>query len=195
MTDAATRRGSPVAGCPGTWRGSLASLRPCCGHPATKRKGKTVDNYLLSYLPYSDRLPYTTRRSGSYEETFETRGMAEARLAHLIEEERIEKAELYERAKGYVLGRKLIDTWQHRYLAVRLDNRHIGAGPATVIAHPANVREYIALATDRDGARDPSLRLWRGDAEIGARVRWQIICGTGRGTITEVDPDRAEDDS
>ena len=72
-------------------------------------------NYLLMFLPYSDGKPYPTRRSsGCYEETFETRGDAQARLAHLIEEGRIEYARLYQHAQGYVLGRKLVDTWDDR---------------------------------------------------------------------------------
>ena len=68
-------------------------------------------------------------------------------------------------------------------LAIRLDNRHIGAGPATVVARPASVAEFLALATDRDGARDASLRLWEGDFPIGARVSVSLRCGTGQGIV------------
>lgn len=55
-------------------------------------------------------------------------------------------------------------------IVVRLDNPKYGAGPATVIARVADVADFILLATDRDGARDPALRLWRGVFVVGARV-------------------------
>ena len=55
-------------------------------------------------------------------------------------------------------------------IAVRLDDPHFGSGPGTVTAHPKSVDDYNKLITDRDGARDPRMRLWRGDAPIGARV-------------------------
>lgn len=66
-------------------------------------------------------------------------------------------------------------------LVVRLDHAFIGAGPATVVAHVSTVREYLTIATDRDGARDPKLRLWDGDQAIGTRVVSRLICGTGKG--------------
>ena len=69
-------------------------------------------------------------------------------------------------------------------IVVKLDNQHIGAGPATVVAVVATVAEYLSLATDRDGARDRSLRLWDGSFPVGARVHSRLICGTGKG-ITE----------
>lgn len=70
---------------------------------------------------------------------------------------------------------------------VRLDNHHIGAGPATVIARVSSVKEYHSLSTDRDGARDPSLRLWDGDFPVGSRVVMkQLVCGTGRGIFERV---------
>jgi hypothetical protein len=46
-----------------------------------------------------------------------------------------------------------------------------GAGPGTVVAHVASVAEYLALACDRDGCRDPALRLWTGTSPVGERVR------------------------
>jgi hypothetical protein len=55
-------------------------------------------------------------------------------------------------------------------MAVRLDDPRFGAGPGVVVAHPADAVEFEALRTCRDGAFDPSLRLWRGDSPIGARV-------------------------
>lgn len=71
-------------------------------------------------------------------------------------------------------------------LIVKLDNAHIGAGPGTVVAHVDSVREYLALTTDRDGARDQRLRLWTGDQPIGARVVSALICGTGKGITSTV---------
>lgn len=55
-------------------------------------------------------------------------------------------------------------------LAVRLDDSRFGAGPGVVVARPADVVEFEALRARRDGAHDPSLRLWRGDSPVGARV-------------------------
>lgn len=66
-------------------------------------------------------------------------------------------------------------------LIVKLDHHWIGAGPGTVIAHVNSVSEYLQIATDRDGARDPKLRLWAGDVPIGSRVVSDLICGTGEG--------------
>lgn len=66
-------------------------------------------------------------------------------------------------------------------LAVRLDCRHIGAGPGTVVAHPKTVGDYYALIRDRDGALDPKMRLWEGDFPVGARVQASLRCGTGQG--------------
>lgn len=57
-----------------------------------------------------------------------------------------------------------------KLIAVRLDDPKIGAGPATVIACVGGAEEFFKLATDRDGAMDPALRMWRGDYPIGARV-------------------------
>ena len=56
-------------------------------------------------------------------------------------------------------------------IVVRLDDPKYGAGPGTVIAHVTSVEEFLALACNRDGARDPSLRLWTGASPIGERVR------------------------
>ena len=55
-------------------------------------------------------------------------------------------------------------------LAVRLDDPNYGAGPGTVIAIPRTIAEYEALVRGPDGARDPSLRLWKGTAQIGEKV-------------------------
>ncbi len=55
-------------------------------------------------------------------------------------------------------------------LAVRLDDLRFGAGPGVVVAHPASAAEFEGLRTDRDGAHDSALRLWRGDSPIGSRV-------------------------
>lgn len=57
-------------------------------------------------------------------------------------------------------------------VAVRLDDARFGAGPATVLASVATVGEYLARFSDRDGARDASLRLWKLDGTItpGDRV-------------------------
>jgi hypothetical protein len=54
-------------------------------------------------------------------------------------------------------------------IVVLLDNASIGAGPATVVAIVSSVAEYLAIA-DKDGVRDPHLRLLKGDATLGARV-------------------------
>ena len=72
-------------------------------------------------------------------------------------------------------------------IAVRLDDPRFGGGPATVMAHPESVGEYFKLISDRDGARDPRMRLWRmyGDAPIGARVSAGLVCGTGLAELRE----------
>ncbi len=73
----------------------------------------TDKDFLLSYLPYSDRLPYPTRySSGSYEEFFRTRAEANRRLHELISEGRVEKADVYQADSKYPLGRKLVDEWE-----------------------------------------------------------------------------------
>ncbi len=72
-------------------------------------------------------------------------------------------------------------------IVVRLDHAIIGAGPATVVAEVASVAEFLALATDRDGARDRRLRLWQGSFPVGARVTSRLICGTGIGVTKEVE--------
>ncbi len=69
-------------------------------------------------------------------------------------------------------------------LVVLLDHAAIGSGPGTVIAHVRDVAEYNRSTRDRDGARNPRLRLWRGNFPVGARVKSRLICGTGQG-ITE----------
>ena len=59
-------------------------------------------------------------------------------------------------------------------IAVRLDRAEYGAGPGTVVAIVPDVAAYNRLVTDRDGARDPRMRMWEdadGDAKIGDRVR------------------------
>lgn len=55
-------------------------------------------------------------------------------------------------------------------LVIELDDSRFGAGPGTIIAHVATVAEYNALILDRDGARNPKLRLWEGNTPIGTRV-------------------------
>lgn len=67
-------------------------------------------------------------------------------------------------------------------LAVRLDDPRFGSGPATVIAHPKSVAEYLDMIRDRDGAVDRRMRLWRvgrGHAPVGARVSAGLVSGTG----------------
>ena len=39
----------------------------------------------------------------------------------------------------------------------------------TVVAHPPDVRTYLASITDRDGARDHRYRLWEGEVQVGQR--------------------------
>lgn len=71
-----------------------------------------------------------------------------------------------------------------KLIAVRLDDPRFGSGPAVVVAHLTSVAEYNALITDRDGARDPAMRLWQirnGVAPVGSRVRVTLVCGTGIG--------------
>jgi hypothetical protein len=60
-------------------------------------------------------------------------------------------------------------------LVVKLDSSDRPCGPAIVAAiHPdeSAVTEIFAAYTDRDGAVDPRIRLWRGDPAIklGDRV-------------------------
>jgi len=73
-----------------------------------------------------------------------------------------------------------------RLLVVQLDNAAFGAGPGTVISHVATVREFFDAFTDRDGARDPRLRLWEGDLPLETRVISKLITGTGNGITSEV---------
>ena len=54
-------------------------------------------------------------------------------------------------------------------LVVRLDRAEYGAGPGTVVAVGVTLGEYLGMV-DRDGARDPRLRLWGGEAQVGERV-------------------------
>lgn len=59
-------------------------------------------------------------------------------------------------------------------IVVKLDNEKSVAGPATVIGHAATIEAFLEIATDRDGARIPGVRLWGGDwakFPIGARAR------------------------
>jgi hypothetical protein len=73
---------------------------------------------------------------------------------------------------------------------VRLDNHHIGSGPGTVIAHPADAAAYEVLIAGPDGSRDRSMRLWRSAERtpIGARVRLgDFFPGTGVAPVT-LDP-------
>ena len=79
-------------------------------------------------------------------------------------------------------------------VVVKLDHYYIGAGPATVVAEVASVAEYLALATDRDGARDRTLRLWDGSYPVGTRVRMRLISGTGKGiTFEDMDAPQKEE--
>jgi hypothetical protein len=96
---------------------------------------------------------------------------------------------VYGRFAGY-LGKRDAKKWI--LIAVRLDDPRFGSGPATIVAHPKSVAEYLALATDRDGARIPTMRLWQTDAplSVGARVCSELICGTGIGRVVP-----ARDDS
>jgi hypothetical protein len=70
-----------------------------------------------------------------------------------------------------------------RLVAVKLDNPRFGSGPATVVAHPSSVSEYVESIRDRDGAHDATMRLWRTrDNElppIGSRVSAGLVNGTG----------------
>lgn len=53
---------------------------------------------------------------------------------------------------------------------VELDNTKYPAGPATVVANVASVTEDQRFGADRDGARNPALRLWGGPAlPVGSR--------------------------
>jgi hypothetical protein len=53
-------------------------------------------------------------------------------------------------------------------LVVRLHSTTLPAGPARVIAHVANVKEFLAMRTDRWGeGYDPALRLWQGNVPVG----------------------------
>jgi hypothetical protein len=72
-------------------------------------------------------------------------------------------------------------------MVVQLDNHRFGSGPGTVISHVASAREFFDAFTDRDGSRDPRLRLWEGDFPIETRiVMKKLVCGTGKGIFEEV---------
>lgn len=57
-------------------------------------------------------------------------------------------------------------------IMVRLDDPGLPAGPATVIKVGLSLAEYQKLRSDRDGAHNPYLRLWRGfdGVTVGQRV-------------------------
>ncbi len=55
-------------------------------------------------------------------------------------------------------------------LAVRLDDPKFPGNGGVVVAHPKSAAEFEKLIKRRDGARDPNMRLWRGNAPIGTRV-------------------------
>lgn len=59
-------------------------------------------------------------------------------------------------------------------VAIKLDNSKYGAGPGTVVGFPSSVDEYFKSIRDRDGAHNPSMRLWQapaGSVAIGDRVQ------------------------
>jgi hypothetical protein len=56
-------------------------------------------------------------------------------------------------------------------VVVKLDDPKFGGGPGTVIAHVASSAEYLDRFADRDGCLPADLRMWRGPAAIGARVK------------------------
>jgi hypothetical protein len=64
-------------------------------------------------------------------------------------------------------------------LIVKLDDPRYGAGPGTVVGHAVDVADYNARTADRDGARNPQLRLWIGAAQLGDRVSARQL-GTDR---------------
>jgi hypothetical protein len=55
-------------------------------------------------------------------------------------------------------------------LAVRLDDPRFPGNGGVVVAHVKSAAEFEKLIARRDGARDPNMRLWRGDAPVGTRV-------------------------
>lgn len=58
--------------------------------------------------------------------------------------------------------------WNRLLLIVELDTGSLTEG--RILGRCSTVREYLEQGTDRDGARNPKLRLWRGSAPIGSRV-------------------------
>jgi len=70
--------------------------------------------HLLSYLPYAGLEPYPSAfKHGSYEEMFDSRAEADARLQALVSEGRVERAEIYQEDERYPFGRKLV--FEHDY--------------------------------------------------------------------------------
>ena len=67
-------------------------------------------------------------------------------------------------------------------IVVRLDNAAFGGGPGTVIGHVIDVNDGYRDHSDRDGARDPRIRVWAGKNEIGDRV---CLSETGACTCEE----------
>ena len=83
-------------------------------------------------------------------------------------------------------------------LVVLLDDvRYPGSG-GKVVAHVETVDAFLAMTTDRDGARNGAYRLWGGDEPIGSRVR---LAGGPReascpcGTVPHREHCPGEDDS
>ena len=57
-------------------------------------------------------------------------------------------------------------------LVVKLDNPRFPGNGGIVIAHAVSVGDYLIRITDRDGARDKTMRLWEGSTvAIGTKVR------------------------
>ena len=54
-------------------------------------------------------------------------------------------------------------------LKVLLDSPGYPGNGGMVVAHPPDVRTYLASITDRDGARDHRYRLWEGGVQVGQR--------------------------
>ena len=56
---------------------------------------------------------------------------------------------------------------------IKLDDTNFPANGGEVVALPDTVAAYLASTTDRDGARDPRMRLWwiLSHIPLGARVQ------------------------
>lgn len=107
-------------------------------------KGK---KFRLTFLPYAEMKPYNNGfTSGRFEEFFRTRFEAQTRMRQLIDEGRIEEAEIHESvsvpsgsgsSQGGTISMRLVDQWHDTGPNARKDRR---TGEARHVVHDRRLR-------------------------------------------------------